>query len=289
MTLSRCWLLLLLLLGAAPVWANTPATAAVELHHYDTKSIARLNSGDSDGSADIDTNLLLFKALADAPPVREMPLARTDWMMAQGLPVCSLNRVKNKTRDAKFLFSLPVNFYLGYQLYQHANTDPLPASLLNGKNQIRSLKQLMQHYPHNQIVIPKAYSFGDALDQAVAEIPARQITAISTSHYYQHFVAMFEAGRADFILLYPTEIQAHLQMTPALQVRHYPLAQAQQYTTGHLMCADTLQTREFVRRVDTALRKLYRDPLFVEANSRTLAAAEAAQIRRAIRAQAAAK
>ena len=78
-------------------------------------------------------------------------------------------------------------------------------------------------------------------------------------------------------------------MTPELQVRHYPLAQAPQFTTGHLMCADTKQTREFVRRVDAALRKLYRDPLFVEANSRTLAASEAAQIRQAIRAQAAVK
>ena len=288
MTLSRCWLLFLLI-GTAPVWANPPATSAVELHHYDTETIARLNGGGTDGSADIDTNLLLFKTLGDAPAVREMPIARTDHMMEQGLPICSLNRVKNKSRDAKFLFSLPVNFYLGYQLYQHANAAPLPASLLNRKNQISSLKQLMQHYPRNQIVIPKTYSFGDALDQAVAEIPPRQITAISTSHYYQQFIAMFETGRADFILLYPTEMQAYLKMTPELQVRHYPLAQAPQFTTGHLMCADTKQTREFVRRVDASLRKLYRDPLFVEANSRTLAASETAQIRQAIRAQAAVK
>jgi hypothetical protein len=56
MTLSRCWLLFVLI-GAAPVWANTPATSAVELHHYDPASIVRLNGGGTDGSADIDTNL----------------------------------------------------------------------------------------------------------------------------------------------------------------------------------------------------------------------------------------
>ncbi len=288
MTLSRCWLLLLFI-GTAPVWANAPSSPSLQIHHFDSESVALLNSGSTDGYADIDTILLLFKALGNAPTVSELPIGRTDRMMEQGLPVCSLNRVKSKTRAAKFLFSLPINFYLGYQLYQHANTDPLPATLLNGKNQISSLKQLMQHYPRSQFVLPKNYSFGDALDQAIAEIPSRQITAISTYHYYQHFLAMFEAGRADFILLYPTEMQTYLQQNPELKVRHYPLAQAPQFTTGHLMCANTPQGREFISRVDTALRKLYRDPAFTEANSRTLTAPEAAQIRRAIQAQAALK
>lgn len=263
---NHFWLLFLCI-AAAKVWASDPVPTELELHHYDGGSVELLNKGSADGSADIDTNLMLFKALADAPAVREMPIARTDWMMEQGLPVCSMNRVKNRARSAKYLFSLP-------------------PSLLNNKGQITTLKALLRRYPDNQIVVPKSYSFGDALDQAVAEIPARQITAISTSHYYDNFVAMFKAGRADFILIYPTEMRAYLQNNPELKVRHYPLAQAPVYSTGHLMCADTVQTREFIQRVDAELRKLYRQPDFIAANSRTLAATEASAIRRAIKTQA---
>jgi uncharacterized protein (TIGR02285 family) len=281
---NRFWLLFLCI-AATPVWASGPVPTELELHHDDGATVELLNKGGADGTANIDTNLLLFKALADAPSVHEMPLARTDWMMEQGLPVCSLNRVKSRARSAKYLFSLPVNFYLGYQLYQHSAAEPLPPSLLNNKGQVTTLKALLRRYPDNQIVVPKSYSFGDALDRAVAEIPPRQITAISTSHYYQNFVAMFKAGRADFILIYPTEMRAYLQNNPELKVRHYPLAQAPVYSTGHLMCADTVQTREFIQRVDAVLRKLYRQPDFIAANSRTLAATEALAIRRAIKTQ----
>lgn len=284
-TANHFWLLFLSIV-AAQVWAMAPVSTELELHHYDGGSVERLNKGGADGSADIDTNLMLIKALADAPAVREMPIARTDWMMEQGLPVCSLNRVKNRARSAKYLFSLPVNFYLGYQLYQHSAAEPVPPSLLNNKGQVTTLKALLRRYPDNQIVVPKSYSFGDALDQAVAEIPARQITAISTSHYYQNFLAMFKAGRADFILIYPTEVRTYLQSNPELKVRHYPLAQAPEFSTGHLMCADTVQTREFIQRFDAVMRKLYRQPDFIAANIRTLEATEASAIRRAIETQA---
>jgi len=113
-------------------------------------------------------------------------------------------------------------------------------------------------------------------------LPLRQITAIATTHYYQHFVAMFKAGRADFILLYPTEMQSYLSKTPELQVRRYALAQAPAYSTGHLMCADTPATRQFLQQVDQALLQLYRQDAFIEANSYQLSAADAQQIRQII-------
>ena len=282
MPLTRFWLLLFF--GSAlPVQATAPAPLAVELHHYDAESVAMFNSGGSDHSADIDTVRLLFKAIATPLQVQQMPIARTDRMMEQGLPVCSLNRVKSTERASKYLFSLPVNFYLGYQLYQHAAAAAVPPAQLDKQGQIRSLKALMQHYPRQQIVVPKDYSFGDSLDKAVAELPARQITAISTWHYYQHFVAMFEAGRADFILLYPTEMQAYLQKNPALKVRQYPLAQAPAYASGHLMCADSALTRKFVEKVDAALTQLYRQQAFVEANSYTLSKDDQRKIQQIIR------
>lgn len=285
MSLTRSWLLVLSLFTSpvtVPVLAQPSAPLAIEIHHYDAKSADMLNSGGTDQSADIDTVRLLFKAIATPLQVQQMPIARTDRMMEQGLPVCSLNRVKSAERASKYLFSLPVNFYLGYQLYQHAAAEAVPPALLNKQGQILSLKALLQQYPRQQIVVPKDYSFGDALDKAVAELPARQITAISTSHYYQHFVAMFEAGRADFILLYPTEMQAYLQKNPALKVRQYPLAQAPAYASGHLMCSNTAQTRAFVKKVDAALKQLYRQQAFVEANSYTLSAADRRKIQQII-------
>ncbi|WP_031569968.1 transporter substrate-binding domain-containing protein [Rheinheimera texasensis] len=286
MSLTRSWLLVLSLFTlpvTVSVLAQPPAPLAIEIHHYDAESADMLNSGGTDQSADIDTVRLLFKAIATPLQVQQMPIARTDRMMEQGLPVCSLNRVKSAERASKYLFSLPVNFYLGYQLYQHAAAEAVPPALLNKQGQIRSLKALLQQYPRQQIVVPKDYSFGDALDKAVAELPARQITAISTSHYYQHFVAMFEAGRADFILLYPTEMQAYLQKNTALKVRQYPLAQAPAYASGHLMCADSALTRAFVKKVDAALKQLYRQQAFVEANSYTLSVADRRKIQQIIR------
>lgn len=288
MPLTRSWLLVLSLMTlpvTLSVLAQPSAPVAIDIHHYDTESADMLNSGGSDHSADIETVRLLFKTLDLPLLVQQMPIARTDRMMEQGLPVCSLNRVKSAERASKYLFSLPVNFYLGYQLYQHASADVVPHALLNKQGQIRSLKALMQQYPRQQIVVPKDYSFGDSLDKAVAELPARQITAIATSHYYQHFLAMFEAGRADFILLYPTEMQAYLQKNPALKVRQYPLAQAPSYATGHLMCGNTAQTRAFLQKVDAALKQLYRQQVFIKANSNLLSADDQSKIKQIIRQQ----
>lgn len=270
-----------IVMSAWPVAAST-LPAAVELHHYNAESVTLYNNGGTDQSADIDTIHLLFKTLQWPLQVQQVPLARTDHMMAQGKAVCSLNRVKNTDRASRFLFSRPLNVYLGYQLYQHGQAPAVPNGLLNSDGQIQALKALMHHFNRQQIVVPKSYSFGDQLDAAIADLPPRQITAIATEDYYQHFVAMFEAGRADFILLYPTEMQGYLQQNPGLKVRRYALAQAPAYLTGHLMCADTPATRQFIQQVDQALLQLYRQDDFIDANSYKLSAVDAQQIRQII-------
>jgi uncharacterized protein (TIGR02285 family) len=183
----------------------------------------------------------------------------------------------------KYLFSKPVNFFLGYRLYQQQSFPAVAAQQLNGKGQLQSVVALMQANPHAKLLVPEHFSFGELLDQQIQQLASKQVVAIGASHYHTNFIGMFASGRADFVIAYPTEMSDFMQDKSELQVRSYGIAGVPELISGHLMCTDTVANRQFIQAVDKVLTSLYQDPRFILAHTRYLKAEDAKHISRLIR------
>jgi len=254
----------------------------LEFHHYDPQTVQLHNAGQYN-SITTETNLLLFKQFSRPVQLLEVPMARTELMMDSGGSICTMDKVKNSSRAAKYLFSKPVNFYLGYRLYQLDEFPALAADLLNKNGQVKSIAQVMQATAHAKLLVPEHFSFGEVLDQQIRQLPAKQILPLAASHYHTNFIGMFASKRAEFVIAYPTEMSFFMQSKPELKVRSYGIASAPELITGHLMCTDTAQNRKFIQAVDRALTALYRDKSFLQAHSRYLGKQDAEHISRLIR------
>lgn len=254
----------------------------IEFQHYDPQTVQLSNAGQYN-SINTETNFLLFKQFARSVPVTEVPMARTEHMMDSGASICTMDRVKNNTRDAKYLFSKPVNFYLGYRLYQLAHFPAIASELLNEQGQVKSISQVMQATPYAKLLVQEHFSFGETLDQQISQLPNQQILPLTAPHYHTNFIGMFASNRAEFVIAYPTEMSFFIQSKPELHTRSYGIVGSPELITGHLMCSDTARNRQFIQSVDQALTKLYRDKRFLLAHTRYLGKQEAEQVSRFIR------
>lgn len=254
----------------------------LEFQHYDPQTVQLSNAGRYN-SITTETNFLLFKQFSRSVPVIEVPMARTEHMMDSGASICTMDRVKNSSRDAKYLFSKPVNFYLGYRLYQLAQFPVLAAELLNEQGQVKSIAQVMQAVPQAKLLVPEHFSFGETLDQQIRQLPAKQILPLAAPHYHTNFIGMFASKRAEFVIAYPTEMNLFMQSKPELHTRSYGIAGSPALITGHVMCSDTARNRQFIQAVDQALTTLYREKSFLLAHTRYLGKQEAEQVSRFIR------
>lgn len=280
----RQWsIVVLLLLAFSP-----DCRAAIELplqlqfHDYDAQTVELMNKAQYN-SVTTETNTLLFQHFSSPVRLIEVPMARSELMMDNSESICTLDKVKNSNRTEKYLFSKPVNFFLGHRLYQQQSFPAVAAQQLNSKAQLLSVVALMQANPHAKLLVPEHFSFGELLDRQIQQLASKQIVAIGASHYHTNFIGMFALGRADFVIAYPTEMSAFMQDNPELQVRSYGIAGVPELISGHLMCTDTAANRRFIQAVDKVLTSLYQDPRFMQAHTRYLNAEDAKRISRLIR------
>lgn len=254
----------------------------LEFQHYDPQTVQLINERKYK-SVNTETNFLLFQQFSRAVKVIEIPIARTEQMMDSGKSICTMDRVKNSSRSAKYLFSKPVNFFLGYRLYQLATFPRIPAELLNDRGQVKNISQLMAATPRAKLLVQKNFSFGDILDNQIRQVPENQILLLSAPHYHTNFIGMFASQRAEFVIAYPTEMTLFMQNKQKLHIRSYGLEDSPELITGHLMCSDTDRNRHFIEAVDNTLTTLYRDKNFLLAHTRYLNEDEGTQINRLIR------
>ncbi|MBD1581910.1 hypothetical protein [Pseudoalteromonas sp. S16_S37] len=183
--------------------------------------------------------------------------------------VCVQNRIKTPDRVESYLFSLPINIYLSHRLYQHIQSPPLNADLLNEEGEISSLSNVFYKYKSSMIVLAPSMSYGNYLDTQIRNIPeSNKVLRDGTNHYDMTF-QMFRRHRADFYLGYPAAIFRHLQKEPT-ELRAYDIAGAPKYVIGHWMCNDTAQSRKFLQEFDEAVKKAYQSADFYHAHLRWL-------------------
>ncbi|NOU50390.1 hypothetical protein HG263_07525 [Pseudoalteromonas sp. JBTF-M23] len=183
--------------------------------------------------------------------------------------VCVQNRIKTPKRLENYLFSLPINIYLSHRLYQHIQSPPLSAELLNEAGEISALADVFYKYKSTMIVLAPSMSYGDYLDTQIRNIPdSNKVLRDGTNHYDMNF-QMFRRHRADFYLGFPAAIFRHLQKESA-ELRAYDIAGAPKYIIGHWMCNDNPQSRAFLKEFDKAVKQVYQMADFYHAHLRWL-------------------
>jgi uncharacterized protein (TIGR02285 family) len=276
---------LLLMFGCVPsaVAAVVEVPAQFRLYSYDAKYVNAINQRVSH-TITTDTNQLLLEQFSRAVTVTELPFARIELEM-QGAGVhCTLDRIKTPERQQKYLFSYPVNFYLGYRLYQRADLTPLGRPVLNEQGEVASLNALFIDDPRSRLLVSAHFSLGPYLDAEIGKVPAGKKIVVTTSDYYQQFLGMFLAKRAEYAVLFPTAIQEHYHADLPIPVRSYTIAGSPAVVAGHLMCNKSAESERFLQQVNLALLDLYKEQAFLQAHQRYMLPEDAALVARLIRA-----
>lgn len=213
------------------------------------------------------TNNMLFNMLQDididfVPSSYKRALR---FMEQDPQPTCLINKVKTPIREAKFLFSIPINVYLSRRLYIQIDETPLTEPVLNHDGEVVSLAKLFQVHKNKLIVVAGAFSYGPFLDRQLAQVRDENKVVREGSNHYDTVYRMFNLKRVDFLLAYPAEVYRHVKKDNALY-QSYRMAKSPSYILGYMMCNDTQLSRLFITRVNAAMSELYRQKAFMDAH-----------------------
>ena len=211
-------------------------------------------------------HMALFKQMKFKPAVELTVTSRIIAALSEETPACAFMIVKSPEREAAFDFSLPTDYLLSHRLYQTTDTPPLPAELLNDDNELASLRALFSYYPQRKLMLLKDRSHGALLDAQIADLPDSVKYYRWGSHQYDSDIQMLVRERGEYILAYPYDIQREAQNYPEITFQSAAIAGNSAIKTGHMMCNRNPDTADFLSTVNDALRKLYHQPVFLEAH-----------------------
>jgi len=200
------------------------------------------------GNFSVSTNLHALKDLHSTITFEYMTSKRTLKLMENTKNICVVNRIKTKERLKKYIFSLPINLFIGRRLYQNIEFPPL--TLVDKPNSSINLATLFTQKPDAKILITKQISYGDKLDAQLAKLPEKNKVLRNGGEHEKGIIDMFLKGRTEFSLLYPQ--QAFTFITNK-EVRSYAIESIEPYVLGHLMCTKNAETREFIKKIDLHL------------------------------------
>ena len=235
-----------------------PARAAtIHIHTNNPTDKANLQNGVEE-SISVATNLLVLDTLADDIRFSHMTSQRSLQHMDRGESICVVNRVKNPSRVEKYWFSLPVNIYIGFRLYQNAK---FPA-LANPSQPVDLLNVFRKRYGAKLLLAAQG-SYGAELDKLLTRLPKRNKIYRGGTDHDEGITRMFNRGRAEFVLYYP---QLFHETPLGVPVNVYQLAGVSPYILGHFMCSRTPQTKDFLARLNNRIRQLYQSGQLLEVN-----------------------
>ncbi len=188
-------------------------------------------------SLSVETNMLALAIPRVDIRVELVPLKRSLTFMDNEQPVCVINKLKTAERVEKYLFSKPVNLFFNRRLYQQPELEQLEHS------ESVSLVEIFKRFPERKLIISSQISYGDDLDQQIKQIPKRNVIVRDAGLQGKGIIQMFAQKRADYALLYPQEL---VTLTTPLNSPSYEVAGINPYVTGHIMCAETALTKQFI-------------------------------------------
>lgn len=214
-----------------------------------------------------DSNRLLINALKNyyVKPLY-MPSARAEILLQQDTAFCLSNRLKTPQREAKYLYTKPINIYMGLRLYyRHDHKIPTDAIDKNGK--LISLVALFNRHTKRKLLVLSGRSFGQTLDAQISRINKRNLVTRAGMDEEAASMAMLGRGRIDYLIEYPPDIKMALsRFTPSLQLKSIALADATDYVVGYITCSKTTMGEKIVEDINRALTQLYKTAAFYQAH-----------------------
>ncbi len=241
-------------------------SSANELQLYTESSalIDVINGRKAPGGIIEATNSLLFKRLQQAPNLKLVPPNRIDSEMAKGASICTFFRLKTPEREKHFLFSKPIDIFLGPRLYSLSSAKPIPDKFLDKEGRVLNLTDLFNLSESKTTLglLPNS-SYGAMIDKQIAEIKDEVVLPTNNSDPFGGFVRMFFKGRFEYMIMYPANLtQPEFQ---DVSLRSYEIVGNEPFLFAQIMCTDSDASRDFLHKVDAALTELYQDRAYVDA------------------------
>ena len=241
--------------------------------------IGQLNGTQGNGTIS-DVYSLLYQHIGIPPKLQFMPLKRQNRTLDQNdYGLCTLYRFKNEERAKKYAFSNMVYFLVHYNLYQQSDMQPLADELLDERGHVKSLALLMDAHPASKLLHIPAFSYGNALDRQLANLPDSTKFGFTGAVPHNRVSNLFFAERADFALIFPSEVAEYVSINPDVSYRRYRVAQVNYATKGYMMCNKHPDSYAYIERVNKALVELYKDPMYLKAHTDPYSESELASIK----------
>ncbi|PRO74508.1 hypothetical protein C6Y40_06005 [Alteromonas alba] len=208
----------------------------------------------------------LFSQMGFVPTIRLDVISRINSLDFDSESACSVLMLKSPAREAAFTFSLPVDFLLSHRLYQTNETPAVPAEVLNDKGELLSLSALFSQRENHQLIVLKGRSYGSVLDAQIRQLPDAAKYTRWGSNQYDADIRMLARGHGNYILAYPYDIHREAANFAGVSFKSTPIANNTAIRTGHIMCTKTPLTLAFLEEVNTHLRKLYHQQVYIDAH-----------------------
>jgi len=228
-----------------------PQRCQAETVYIHTDNLIDLKAFESKNGANnlsVATNLLALNFAGINIQYKYMTLKRSLQFMAQERNICVVNKIKTKERKTKYLFSQPINLFLGRRLYQLTFYEPLADN--HSVDHKVQLNEVFKQKPNAKVLIAAQISYGDILDEQLTDLPAKNKVVRHSSGHDDGIINMFTQNRAEFSLLYPQRVY---KFRSKLKVRSYGIASISPFVLGHLMCTKSPTTKAFLKEVNNNL------------------------------------
>lgn len=207
-------------------------------------------------------NITRHAALEFLPTIRLLAELDVDTEQSK----CALFKLKTAKRLDNYYFSLPISFLSTNRLYLRPGMQALSFDLLNEDGDIKNITSLFNDN-QNTILFWQDISYGEAVDAALRKIPSKNKIIIQGLTSHGSSAKMIQRGRADYAILFPSEVVELENETQAFNLLSYRIDGTEPISTGHLMCNKTDASRAWLDKFNGILVELYESPEFIKANT----------------------
>ncbi len=173
---------------------------------------------------------------------------------AQQDNVCFNNLLKTTERLNYLVASKPVSLSLDFKLY---------TTLLLDLDEPIDLVDFFNKNKQYTLGLETGRSYGDKLDSALKNIRMNQ--KISQSVTTQTLLKQLHSERFNFVIEYPSTIQAYWQKLANKTLYSYELKNTSQHNIGYTMCANSKIGQQFITDFNQALSWFYHTKMFFNA------------------------
>ncbi|CCQ12418.1 hypothetical protein PALB_33190 [Pseudoalteromonas luteoviolacea B = ATCC 29581] len=209
-------------------------------------------------SEDVKTEQLVFDYLKDnisgfVIVEEEASINRSLKNILSGDGQCVRNLVKNQSRSEALIFSEPLTYFLGLQLFLNANKE------VNYVHNSLNLSEFIEAHPNLVLGVEHERSYGDEVDSVVKGLDVKNVYVKDGVENESQMHTMLVADRFDLLLEYPSIVEFNhkkLAIASTFKPKQLSIKGLDPLVPGHIACIDSDVTRAFLKNINAMLRQL---------------------------------